>query len=217
MKQPISLNTLPPEKIPYLCPTKIPMRMELDLSRRYTFADYLTWIDNQRRELFGGFVRLMSPAPSSFHQSIEGSIFREISWYLKRKKYKIFVAPLDVRLPTDGETADDKLYTVVQPDICIICDLSKIDARGCLGAPDMIVEICSPATAKRDVEEKFQLYQQHGVREYWIVFPELRTINVFLLDASGRYQLAGMFANDSKVRVNILEDLEIDLAEIFEE
>jgi Uma2 family endonuclease len=195
------------------------MELQLDLNKRYTFADYLTWIDDKRRELIDGFIQMMSPAPTSNHQSIEINRATKLKSYIKKnKKYKIFVAPFDVRLPNSGnDKNNDHIYTVVQPDICIICDLSKIDTRGCLGAPDMIVEIVSPATVKRDVEEKFQLYQKHGVREYWIVFPEDKSLNVFVLDETGTYKLAGMYATGSKVKVNIFDDLIIDLAEVFED
>jgi Uma2 family endonuclease len=194
------------------------MELQLDFQKRYTFSDYLTWLDDKRRELFDGFIKMMSPAPTSYHQSLESNLHREISWYLKNKKCKIFTAPFDVRFPnSENQKENDQIYTVVQPDICVICDLSKIDIRGCLGAPDLIIEIVSPAAAKRDVEEKFQIYQKHGVREYWIVFPEDRSLSVFLLDKNHKYQLVGMYANDSKVKVNILEDLIIDLAEIFED
>jgi Uma2 family endonuclease len=207
-------------KTPYICiQNKEEMGLQLDLTKRYTFADYFTWHDDKRRELIDGFIQMMSPGPTSYHQSIAGNLLREISWYLKKKKkYKIFIAPFDVRLPNSAnEINNDQIYTVVQPDICVICDLSKIDIKGCIGAPDMIIEIVSPATAKRDVEEKFQLYQKHGVREYWIVFPEDRSLNVFVLDENLKYKLVGMYANDSKVKVNILEDLVIDLAEVFED
>jgi len=194
------------------------MELQLDLNKRYTFADYLTWIDDKRRELIDGFVKLMSPAPTSYHQSISINLATEIKNYLKKKKYKIFTAPFDVRFPEAADIKEyDKITTVVQPDISVICDLSKIDTKGCIGAPDMIVEIVSPSLARHDVEEKYKLYQKHGVREYWIVFPEDRSINVFILDENYKYQLVGMYANDSKVKVNIFEDLVIDLAEIFED
>jgi Uma2 family endonuclease len=168
--------------------------------------------------LINGFVKLMSPAPTSYHQSITINLATEIKNYIKRKKYKIFTAPFDVRFPeTASNKENDAIITVVQPDISIICDLSKIDVKGCIGAPDMIVEIVSPSSAKHDVEDKFQLYQKHGVREYWIVFPESRSLNVLVLDENHKYQLVGMYANDSKVKVNIFEDLVIDLSEIFED
>ncbi len=195
------------------------MQLELDLTKQYTFADYLTWADEIRRELVGGFIKLMTPAPNTEHQRILGEVGFLLQTYLRKKKCKIFYAPFDVRLPKNAnEIADNRIYTVVQPDICIICDLTKLDDKGCIGAPDMIIEISSPSNSKRDVEEKFELYQNHGVREYWVVFPYEKTVNVFLLnETSGKYDFKGMFAEDSKVPVNIFNgDFMIDLAEIFE-
>jgi Uma2 family endonuclease len=195
------------------------MELQLDLNKRYSFADYLTWVDDKRRELFNGFIKMMTPAPSRIHQKISRKLSRNIGNFLNNKKCELYYAPFDVRLTVNAETENNKVYTVVQPDICIICDLSKLDDRGCIGAPDMIIEISSPANSKRDVEEKFELYQKHGVREYWIVFPYEKTVSVFLLnDISGKYDFRGMFAEDSKVSVNIFDgELIIDLAEIFED
>jgi Uma2 family endonuclease len=195
------------------------MELNLDLSKKYTYADYLSWFDNKRRELISGFIKLMTPTPSMEHQKYLGELFLVIGNYLKKKKCKVFIAPFDVRLPNStAEINDKQIYTVVQPDLCIICEPLKIDSKGCLGAPDMIIEILSSSNSKHDVGEKFELYQQHGVLEYWIVFPHEKTINVFLLNNSGKYDFKGMFAQDSKVPVNIFEgDLIVDLAEIFEE
>jgi Uma2 family endonuclease len=195
------------------------MQLELDLTKQYTFADYLTWADEIRRELMGGFIKLMTPAPSRIHQEVSKRISYDMQTYLKNKKCELYYAPFDVRLPNNHENANDKIFTVVQPDICIICDLTKLDDKGCIGAPDMIIEISSPTNSKRDVEEKFELYQNHGVREYWVVFPYEKTVNVFLLnETSGKYDFKGMYAEDSKVAVNIFNgDFMIDLAEIFEE
>ena len=129
------------------------MELSLDLSKRYTYADYLTWLDDKRRELFDGFIKMMSPAPRRIHAEIGFNISWHLGAILKknRGKCKVFVAPFDVRLPKNGETTDDKIYTVVQPDICVVCDMSKLDKRGCCGAPDLIVEVLSPSTLKRDV------------------------------------------------------------------
>ncbi|MCF8232516.1 MAG: Uma2 family endonuclease, partial [Bacteroidales bacterium] len=103
-----------------------------------------------------------------------------------------------------------------QPDIYVVCDLSKLDDRGCLGAPDLIIEIVSPDRVQRDVKEKFELYQDHGVKEYWIVNPNDENINVFVLDNQGKYQFKGMYAGDDKIPVNIFNgDLKVDLTEVF--
>ncbi len=194
------------------------MELQLDLTKRYSYADYLTWLDDTRRELIDGVVRLLFPAPKRIHQDISGNLESLIRTFLKGKKCKIYYAPFDVRLPKNGEKDGRLIYTVVQPDICVVCDLTKLDDYGCLGAPDLIIEIVSPSNTKHDVETKFQLYQRHGVREYWTVFPHDKMVNVFLLNESGKYQLVGVYAEDSKVPVNIFNgELEIDLAEIFTE
>ncbi len=195
------------------------MELQLDLTKRYNFADYLTWADDKRRELIDGFIKMMTPAPSTSHQSTELNLASEIKYFLKKKKCEVFIAPFDVRLLNSGnEKENEKIFTIVQPDICVICDRSKLDEKGCVGSPDMIVEIVSPSNTKHDTEDKFRLYEKHGVREYWIVFPYEKTINVFLLGDAGKYEIIGMYSNDSKVPVNIFNgDLIIDLTDIFEE
>jgi Uma2 family endonuclease len=145
--------------------------LSLDLNKRYTYADYLTWWDDKRRELINGFIKMMSPAPKSIHQEISVNLISELRSYIKKYKgkCKVYVAPFDVRLPKNGETADSKVYTVVQPDLCVVCDPAKLDENGCLGAPDMIAEIRSESTARYDLTTKFYLYESVGVREYWVV------------------------------------------------
>lgn len=191
--------------------------LNLDLNKRYTYADYLTWMDDKRRELFNGFIKMMTPAPSRLHQRISANLIRVYGNYLFDKKCEVYHAPSDVRLPTNISSKKDRqILTVVQPDIYIICDLSKMDEKGCLGAPDLIIEIVSPKNSKRDIKDKFEIYQKHGVREYWIVNPNDENVNVFVLDDSGKYKLVGMYAGDDKIPVNIFKgDLAIDLTEVF--
>jgi Uma2 family endonuclease len=191
--------------------------LNLDLNKRYTYADYLTWMDDVRRELFDGFIKLMTPAPSRRHQELSVSLTLQIGNFLMHKKCKLYHAPSDVRFPKDKKNKDDKqVYTVLQPDLFIVCDLSKLDARGCQGAPDMIIEIISPKNPKRDLKDKFEIYQEHGVREYWIVSPNDETVNVFVLNENSKFQLVGMYAEDDKIPVNIFNgDLKVDLTEVF--
>ena len=189
--------------------------LNLDLTKRYTYADYLTWLDDKRRELIDGFVHLMTPAQKRRHQGISSLLNYYFVNYLKNKNCKVYTAPFDVRLPKNGETGDTQIYTVVQPDISVICDLEKLDDRGCIGAPDLIIEILSPSTAKKDINDKFILYQESGVTEYWIVNPNDENINVFVLDAKGKYQLMGMYAGDMKIKLSIFNDFEIKLTDIF--
>jgi len=128
-----------------------------------------------------------------------------------------YYAPFDVRLPKDGETDDDKIYDVVQPDICVICDLSKLDRKGCIGAPDLIVEVISPSSFDYDCKTKLNLYEKAGVREYWIVHPHLKVVFVYLLQADGEYSFDAKYEYHEKAPVHIFEGLEIDLKKLFEE
>ena len=191
--------------------------LNLDESLRYTYADYLTWLDDKRRELINGFIHLMS-APMRIHARVLQKIGRAIDRLIEMKKGKchIYYAPFDVRLPLSGETADDKIYDVVQPDICVICDLSKLDDKGCIGAPDLIIEVLSPSTLKYDWNYKFNLYETAGVREYWIVDPKAKTVNAFILQSDGKYDLGTVYECNQKASVHIFEGLEIDINELFE-
>jgi len=189
--------------------------VQLDLTKRYSYADYLTWIDDKRREILGGFVKLM-PNTIGIHQEVLGEFLYIFSTFLKKKTCKVYAGPFDVRLPNRNKTSDKDIFTVVQPDICIVCDLSKLDDRGCLGAPDMIIEIVSPGNSRHDVKDKFELYQENGVREYWIVFPESKTLNAFILDENNKYKLVEMYAESGNAKVNIFEDLYVNLDEVFD-
>jgi Uma2 family endonuclease len=191
------------------------MEFLLDTAKRYTYADYLTWLDDKRRELVDGFIRMMSPAPKVQHQRINGNLFGELRNIIKKHKgqCEIFSTPFDVRLPKNGEKEDSLIDTVVQPDICIVCDLSKLDERGCLGAPDFIAEIQSLSTARYDMTVKFELYENAGVREYWIVYP-LEGIEVFILQPDGKYD-SGTKYETGNVPVYIFDGIEIDLKDIF--
>jgi len=195
------------------------MELQLDIHKRYSFADYLTWFDDKRRELWDGFIKKMTPAPSLYHQQIAREL---VSSFLKLKfkkqtKCQLFFAPFDVRFPKIDETSDDKIFTVVQPDIVIVCDKSKLDKRGCMGAPDFIAEIISPATAERDMVDKYKLYEAEGVREYWIVFPTEQFINAYFL-VNGKYELTGVYTREHNIPVKIFgTDFEIDLKNVFED
>ena len=192
------------------------MELLLDLKKRYTYADYLTWADDKVRELIDGFIKVMSPAASTIHQEVGGNLFAVLHRIIKKNKgrCKVFAAPFDVRLPQNGEKADGQIYNVVQPDICVICDPSKIDEKGYLGAPDMVVEIQSFSTTKYDLNEKFNLYEASGVREYWVVYPREKGIEIFLLQSDGKYD-KGTRYDIRKVPVHIFEGYEIDFDDIF--
>jgi Uma2 family endonuclease len=191
--------------------------ISLDTTKRYTYADYLTWIDDMRCELYDGFIKMMTPAPNIKHQGISFNLTGIFRNYLLKKNCKGFAAPSDVRLPKNKNKNDETIYTVLQPDLYVVCDLTKLDDRGCLGAPDLVIEITSPKTAQRDLKDKYQIYEQHGVREYWIVNPSDENVWTFVLDKNGKFQLSGLYAGDDKIPVHIFDgDLQIDLLEVFE-
>ncbi len=160
----------------------------------------------------------MSPAPLRNHQEVSLNLLRPFSNYLYKKPCNVFHAPFDVRLPVaDNQRSDEEIYTVVQPDIVVVCDRSKLDRRGCIGAPDLIIEILSPSTAAKDLKEKYAIYEEAGVQEYWIVHPQEGIIDVFLLQEQGIYQLSKMYTRDDTISVGIFDNFSIDLRDIFEE
>jgi len=194
------------------------MELSLDLNKRYTYADYLTWADDKMRELLNGVIRLMSPAPKLKHATLSMRIGIPLYNYIEKHKgnCQVFMAPFDVRLPKNPqEKADNQIYTVVQPDICVICDLSKLDERGCLGAPDMIVEILSPSSLKYDLRDKFNIYEAAGVKEYWVVAPEEKGINVFMLQEDGKYDKGTVYEGNVDVPVKTLTGLNLSMEVLF--
>ena len=195
------------------------MELTIDPNRRYTYADYLTWLDDKRRELWEGIVKLMSPAPSKTHQIVSGRIYGEFYIYLKQTEHQcqVFHAPFDVRFPKEGSTDPKDIDTVVQPDIVVVCDPKKLDERGCIGAPDLIIEIVSPTNPERDIKHKHRLYEKFGVPEYWIVFPFEKAISVFILQ-DGKYQLDGIYTIGDKIPLRVFGgEFELDLNEVFKD
>lgn len=184
---------------------------QLDESRLYTYADYLTWRFKERIELIMGKVFRMSPAPSSEHQRIVSALHGNIYQNVKGKKCHVFPAPFDVVLPSPTGNLD----TVVQPDITVVCDRSKITSRGCLGAPDMVVEVVSKGSVRKDLHEKYTLYERCRIKEYWLVLPAERSVVIFTLGDDGIYQTAKPLTIGDKVTSVVLRDLAIDLYEVF--
>ncbi len=186
---------------------------QLDLNKLYTFKDYLSWQFKMRVEIIKGKVFKMSPAPSPVYQEVVSALNAELYQFLKGKSCKVFPAPFDVRL----DAVNEDIHTVVQPDICVICDLTKIDSKGCIGAPELIVEIISPSTVKKDLHEKYDLYERNGVKEYWIIHPYERTLTVFILDEHGKYIPSKPLTEGDVVKSNILKGFELNLDTIFPE
>ncbi len=188
---------------------------ELDFTKRYTYADYLTWQFKERVELIKGWIHKMSPAPLDQHQRISSALHIEIGNYFKRRGCQVRPAPYDVRLPDSRKSTEDaQIYTVVQPDICVICDPAKIDRRGCIGAPDWIIEILSPGNSKTEMHDKYALYQENGIKEYWIVQPEHESILQFALHDE-KFVLEKMYSGDEEISPVLFPELTILLNEIF--
>ncbi len=184
---------------------------------RFTYADYLTWDDDQRWELIDGEAFCMSPGPNRLHQKWLGELFVQFHTYLEGKTCEVYLAPFDVRLPENSVASDEETITVVQPDLMVVCDHDKLDDRGIKGAPDLVVEIISPSTAKRDITTKYELYQRHGVKEYWLMYPNDRTLLVYRLSADSRYAPPEVFGEGDIVPVPLLGDLAIDMGKVFRE
>ena len=183
--------------------------------KRYTFADILTWDESDRIEIIDGEAVMMAP-PSRTHQEISGELFGQLRDYLKGKNCKVYAAPFAVRLFEETADRPEDVDTMVEPDISVVCDHSKLDDAGCKGAPDLVMEILSPSTRRHDRLTKFNLYQRAGVREYWIVDPADRSIQVFVLE-DRRYSAKDFGTAEDHLRVNVLEDCTIDLAQVFSE
>jgi Uma2 family endonuclease len=185
---------------------------QLDLTKSYTYFDYLSWKFQERVELLRGKVFNMSPGPASKHQRLSGKIAIPLFNYLANNPCEVFYAPFDVRLIKG--TDDKEVKTVVQPDICVICDQSKIDERGCNGAPELVIEILSPGNSNKEMKNKFEVYEEAGVLEYWIVDPEKEVVFQYVLEH-------GIFTNHRPlVKEDILEStviagFRLDLNTIF--
>ena len=175
----------------------------------YSYADYLGWKIKERVELLKGKILEMS-VPSPIHQEISGNLQGALFVFLKNSRCKLYTAPFDVRFPQKGES---QVYTVVQPDLCVVCDLEKIDSKGCVGAPDLVVEILSLGNSKKEMKSKFALYQEEGVREYWIVDPERELVFVYVAE-NKKFKPTIPIADDY-VCSTIFPDFKIHTADIF--
>lgn len=182
---------------------------------RFSYSDYLQW-DEGRWEIIDGVVYDMTPAPSRQHQKILIDLVAKIYRHLEHgSSCEVYAAPFDVRFPMRAGAKDEDIFTVVQPDIVIVCDREKLDERGCVGAPELVVEILSPATAAKDLKVKRDLYEKNGVKEYWIVHPVDKIFMVYMPNEEGCYQKAAVFSGTDKIVSTVVEGLEVDLEEIF--
>ncbi len=182
--------------------------------QKYSYADYLSWPDDERWELIEGVPYSMSPAPSDEHQRISWELSGQIRNFLVDKSREGRAAPFDVRIP-EGIKVSDEIIDVVQPDIVVICDAAKIDKRGCQGAPEFIIEILSPSTASKDSITKVRLYEKNGVGEYWIIDSINKLITIRILDEDGKYGVPRIHEGKGRIRVETLPDLTLNFDDVF--
>jgi len=200
---------------------------QLNLDQTYTYADYLKWMFTDRVELLKGRIFKMSPAPNTKHQRVSAFLSRKIGNYLEKKYCDVFSAPFDVRLSVNQDINISKKYkkktkllpdgniqTVVQPDICVICDQSKIDEKGCVGAPDLVIEILSPGNSTMEMKDKFSIYQEAGIPEYWIVDPERESIILYHLEQNV-YKGSHPYCSSDTIMSKAVEGLSISVDAIF--
>jgi len=192
---------------------------QLDIERNYSYSDYLKWQFQEAIELIKGKIFKMSPAPSVRHQQISWQLSGLFYNAFRGKSCKVFAAPFDVRLLDKNKSsrANQDIYTVVQPDLCVICDKEKLDEKGCIGSPDLIIEILSKGNSKKEMKIKYALYEEAEVQEYWVIMPYEYILQQFVLNEKGIYELKGIFTEDEVFNAHIFPDLQIDLALIFEE
>lgn len=178
---------------------------ELNPNGVYSYAEYLEWTFPERVELIKGRPFEKGPSPSPRHQTVALSVAAPLYNFLEGQGCKVYMAPFDVRLP--GRSKEDKdILNVVQPDVCVVCDESKLDYKGCLGAPDIVVEILSPGNNSVELKNKYELYEQSGVQEYWVVSPQHETFLVYTLQ-NGSYTASRLMTPGDTVSTAILLDL----------
>lgn len=189
---------------------------QLDLNGKYSYADYLSWKIEEALEIIKGRIMLMS-APNRKHQDISREINGAFYNFFKKHQCKFYTAPFDVRLLDRQKSAkaNKDVFSVVQPDVCVVCDENKLDEKGCLGAPDLVVEILSPGNSAKEMRIKKQLYEENEIREYWIFDPEHETVHQFHLTDAGVYSPANIYINEDTLNCVIFPDLKMSLEEVF--
>ncbi|MBI0398779.1 Uma2 family endonuclease [Cyclobacterium marinum] len=182
----------------------------------YSYADYLSWQMDEMVELIRGKVfRQAAAAPRRIHQEVSMVLSNTLYQFLKGKTCKVYVAPFDVRLPVSSRKHKD-IDTVVQPDLCVVCDRKKLDELGCVGAPDLIIEILSPGNNKKELQLKYAVYEASGVKEYWVIHPDERTLLIYTLE-TGNYRPSRLYTMGDRVMSEVLLGFELDLDEVFGE
>lgn len=182
---------------------------------KYSYADYLTWQMDEMVEIIQGRLFKMTAAPSRIHQKVAIKLSSILYGFLERNPCEVYSAPFDVRLPKTS-TRDDDIYTVVQPDVCVICDPNKLDEAGCIGAPDLIVEILSPGNNRKELQNKYEVYQESGVREYWIIHPNEQTLMIYSLH-EGSFVPSRLFTSGDTIGSAVIPGFYLDLEDFFKD
>jgi len=207
-----------PKPVPYpILSDDEPVRQfnELDASLTYSYSNYLNWLFPERVELIAGKIFKMSPAPSRVHQEVSINLLKHLINFLDDKPCKVYAAPFDVRFPKESK-ADKDVFTVLQPDICVIRDKSKLDARGCIGAPDLVVEILSPGNTKMELLHKYRVYEEFGVKEYWVVSQSDQNMLIYTLK-EGKFYPSKIFTLGEKITSSVLPGFELRLDDVFDD
>lgn len=191
-----------------------PVPISDSASRKCNYKDLCTWPEDQRWELIDGVAYDMTPPPLRVHQEISGNLNEVFRAFFKGKPCKVYYAPFGVRLPDKNEP-DEELRTVVEPDLVVVCDESKLDEKGCRGAPDLVVEILSPSTASKDHVKKKNLYERHGVKEYWLIDPVNRLVTIYRQTGKNTFGPAEIFDHEAKLKVPLFPGLTIDFSDVF--
>jgi Uma2 family endonuclease len=180
----------------------------------YSYADYLTWPMDLVAELIQGrLFKKAAAAPNRIHQRVSLKLSVKLYQFLEGKTCQVYEAPFDVRFPKDSKE-DHRIFDVVQPDICVVCDPSILDQRGCIGSPDLIVEILSPGNSKLELKQKFDLYESREVKEYWIIQPEHQTMTIYTW-VNGTYLPSLLFTTGDVIESQVVKGFKLDLEEFF--
>jgi Uma2 family endonuclease len=181
----------------------------------YSYADYLGWDLEYMVEIIKGRLFKMHAAPKRIHQKISLYIATELYQFLKENTCEVYEAPFDVRLPVKSKR-NEEIFTVVQPDICVICNTDKLDEAGCLGAPDLIIEILSRGNNQKELQYKYEVYEESGVTEYWVIHPDEQTLLVYTL-REGKYVPSRLFTSGDIVKSGCIKGFALDLELLFKE
>ncbi|WP_194975263.1 Uma2 family endonuclease [Aquiflexum lacus] len=181
---------------------------------KYSYADYLTWQMDEMVEIIKGKVfKSAAAAPRRIHQKVSLKISNKLFNFLENRPCEVYAAPFDVRLPVKSKRNED-IFTVVQPDICVVCDRNKLDEAGCVGAPDLIIEILSPGNNRKELKYKYEVYEESGVQEYWVIHPNEQTLLIYSL-TNGSYIASKLFSPGDIVNSECIEGFSLDLEYVF--